>query len=117
MHRAAADRARQAEPERLRRAVQWPAPGRVPERTLVRLARSRSRCNRGLATAIQQRATEEVTGRADARAVRNATGLEANYNAGKLLINLLLKAGGRRLSVGFLAVHRSADIGRPCCMW
>jgi hypothetical protein len=37
-----------------------------------------------LASEIQRRATEYVTGRADARAVRQATGREADYNAGKL---------------------------------
>ena len=54
--------------------------------------------DRILAPGIQRRATEEITGRADARAVREATGREAAYNAGGLWTHLLLKAGGRRTS-------------------
>ena len=46
--------------------------------------RSRSRRDRSLAPGIQRRATEEITGRADARAVRKATGRKAHYNAGRL---------------------------------
>ncbi len=68
----------------------------MPERTLVRVARSRSHGDRELATGIQRGETEEVTGRANTYPVRTTDGHKADYNAGKLYINPLLKAGGRR---------------------
>ena len=82
--RAAADRAGQAEPERVRGIVQRTVPRRVPQRALVHVARSCSGPDRSLAPGIQRRTTEEITGRADAVPVREATGREATYNAGGL---------------------------------
>jgi hypothetical protein len=47
-------------------------------------------------TGIQHRKTEEITGCDNPVPVRTATGRKADYNAGRLEINRLLKVGGRR---------------------
>ena len=50
---AAADRARQAEPERVRGIVQRTVPRRVPQRALVHVARPCPRRDRRMASGIQ----------------------------------------------------------------
>ena len=76
--------------------VQRAAERRMFERTLVHDARSRSCRDRGMAMRVQRRETEEVTGRADARPVRETVGPDGRYNAERLQSPPLLKSGGRR---------------------
>ena len=64
---AAADRAGQADAERVHRIVQRPLPRRVPERALVHEPGACPGRHRNVATGVQRRATEEGTRRADAR--------------------------------------------------
>ena len=76
-HRSAADRARQAEPERVRGFVQRTIPRRVFQRALVHVACPCPRRYRSVAPGKQRRANEEITGRADTRTVREAICREA----------------------------------------
>ena len=92
--RAAADRAGQAEPERLRRIVQRTTARRVSERALVHEPRARAGGDRSLATRVQRGETEEITRRADARAVRKTVGHQGRYNAGRTLKHSATESGG-----------------------
>ena len=64
---AAADRARQAESERVHRILQRALPRRMPQRALVHQPGACPSRHRDVATGIQRGATEEGTRRADAR--------------------------------------------------
>ena len=71
---AAADRAGQADSERVHRIVQWPVPRRVPERALVHQPGACPGRHRDVAAGVQRGATEEGTRRADARRLRAIDG-------------------------------------------